>query len=74
MYNGKVDVSRRSSVYVLMYCGAYFGKIWTDGGIGLVGEASVYITIVPCSISLTANPLINDKQNGFTREIINIYT
>lgn len=74
MYNGEVDVSRRSNLYVLMYCGAYFGKTWIDGGISLVDEASVYITIVPSSISLTPKPLINDKQNGFTREIINIYT
>jgi hypothetical protein len=70
MYNGKVDVSRMSRLHVLLYCRTCFEKTLKESGISLECVASIYITIVPNSISLTPKPLITDKQNYFIREII----
>lgn len=49
-------------------------KTLTDGGISFVCAASIYIKIVPSSIGLIPNPLITDKQNGFTGEITHTCT
>jgi hypothetical protein len=69
MYNGKVNVSRRNTLHVQMYCRTCFEKTLKEGGINLECTVLIYITIVPNSISLTPKHIITDKRNGFIKEI-----